>query len=200
MSLVDIGSGSGNQKLHHSFSSFSLFDFAPGTSTSTGTHHAFDTPWTSSFRDMNSPRTAENIRAIFDSPPHKQDEMGGAMPKQRMSVPVMGGQNGAPGLGVFRAPPVNGSATSASGSSSLGGGADIWLPQQLSQMSLSGHPHLSAAANSSGFGNVGLGTSTAASSGNSTSATTGGTSGFDKNRNRVSWDIKTASRMANADE
>lgn len=185
MLLIDIGSGTGNQKLHHSFSSFSLFDFAPGTSTSTGSHHAFDTPWTSSFRDMNSPRTAENIRAIFDSPPHKQDEMGGAMPKQRMSVPVMGGQNGAPGLGVFRAP--NGGATSASGSSSLGGGADIWLPQQLSQMSLSGHPHLSATGNSGGFGNVGLGTSTsAAASANNTSATTGGASGYDKNRNRVS--------------
>ena len=102
---------------HNSFSSFSLFDFAPSTSASTGTAHtAFDAPW-NSFRDMNSPRTVENIRAIFDSPA-KHDDLN----KHRMSMPVLGAQTGAPGLGVFRPPGVS------SGTSSIPG-ADIWLPQ-----------------------------------------------------------------------
>ncbi|KAI8145448.1 hypothetical protein BJV82DRAFT_535627 [Fennellomyces sp. T-0311] len=128
----------GGQKLHHhnSFSSFSLFDFAPSTSTSTGTHTAFDAPW-NSFRDMNSPRTVENIRAIFDSPA-KHDELNA---KHRMSMPVLGTQAGAPGLGVFRPPGVS------SGASSIPG-ADIWLPQMSP---------LSASTTTSSSGQFGLG-------------------------------------------
>ncbi|KAG2223283.1 hypothetical protein INT45_007009 [Circinella minor] len=115
-SVSDIGSAQKMQH-HNSFSSFSLFDFAPSTSASTGTTHtAFDAPW-NNFRDMNSPRTVENIRAIFDSPA-KHDDLN----KHRMSMPVLGAQTGAPGLGVFRPPGVS------SGTSSIPG-ADIWLPQ-----------------------------------------------------------------------
>lgn len=48
--------------LNNSLNCYSLFDY-PGSTSG----NALDASW-KNFRDMNSPRTVENIRAIFDSP------------------------------------------------------------------------------------------------------------------------------------
>lgn len=48
--------------LNNALNCYSLFDY-PGSTSG----NALDASW-KNFRDMNSPRTVENIRAIFDSP------------------------------------------------------------------------------------------------------------------------------------
>ncbi|KAG0182236.1 hypothetical protein DFQ29_005119 [Apophysomyces sp. BC1021] len=76
-SVISSDLTSSSSMLHSgTFSSYSLFDY-PASSGST----ALDASW-KNFRDMNSSRAAENIRAIFDTPLEKDQ------PDKRMSMPL----------------------------------------------------------------------------------------------------------------
>ncbi|KAI9019443.1 hypothetical protein CLU79DRAFT_758842 [Phycomyces nitens] len=126
------------------FSSYSLFDYPGSTSGS----NVLDASWRH-FRDINSPRTAENIRAIFDTPIEQTTEQEIALAKHRRNLPMAG----TGGLG-YR---VNGGVSSGGGSSGLTGNADIWTnPPQVSLMNPGyGHGSVSTGTTNSSM-NLGL--------------------------------------------
>ncbi|KAF1801072.1 hypothetical protein V8B55DRAFT_1530031 [Mucor lusitanicus] len=97
--------------------SYSLFDYPSSTSG-----NAFDASW-KNFRDMNSPKTVENIRAIFDTP-----EANKPPPPPSISLVSPLSFRGGP-------PPT----------SSAQNGLDIWSnpPQQVSLNGFVGSPPLS---------------------------------------------------------
>ncbi|KAF7727420.1 hypothetical protein EC973_007584 [Apophysomyces ossiformis] len=104
------------------FSSYSLFDY-PASSGST----ALDASW-KNFRDMNSSRTAENIRAIFDTPlendhPPATTHHHHHHHDKRMSMPL-----NTTGFGSFRTTSSSSTTTSSSqtnghNTTPIGGGA-----------------------------------------------------------------------------
>ncbi|KAI8644908.1 hypothetical protein BD408DRAFT_362478 [Parasitella parasitica] len=102
--------------------SYSLFDYPSSTGG-----NAFDASW-KNFRDMNSPKTVENIRAIFDSPEANK-------PPRPASISVVSPLS-------FRGGPPT--------SSTSQNGLDIWSnpPQQVSLNGYVGSPPLSGFSDS----------------------------------------------------
>ncbi|CEP16842.1 hypothetical protein [Parasitella parasitica] len=108
--------------INNGLKSYSLFDYP-----SSASGNPFDASW-KNFRDMNSPKTVENIRAIFDSPEANK-------PPRPASISVVSPLS-------FRGGPPSGSTSQ--------NGLDIWSnpPQQVSLNGYVGSPPLSGFADS----------------------------------------------------